>query len=179
MNRITLAIVDDHRMLLGALTEWIRGAAADIEMVAAVPTWPELITHPTFPVQVVLLDVAYVNDTAVIRRNPKVTAINSAIEVDLTPNRSDCLCVAGVAREVGVLFQQPVRGVAVEPVPPVIPDTFPVELEAPADCPRYVGRVVRNVDPAAQTPLWMKERLRRMTPEERRAWLKAQARPAD
>ncbi|MBW7883762.1 MAG: acetyl-CoA hydrolase/transferase family protein [Caldilineaceae bacterium] len=34
--------------------------------------------------QVVLLDVAYVNDTAVIRRNPKVTAINSAIEVDLT-----------------------------------------------------------------------------------------------
>lgn len=57
MNRITLAIVDDHRMLLGALTEWIRGAAADIEMVAAVPTWPELITHPTFPVQVVLLDV--------------------------------------------------------------------------------------------------------------------------
>jgi 4-hydroxybutyrate CoA-transferase len=34
--------------------------------------------------QVVLLDVAYVNDTATIRRNPKVTAINSAIEVDLT-----------------------------------------------------------------------------------------------
>jgi 4-hydroxybutyrate CoA-transferase len=33
---------------------------------------------------VVMLDVAYVNDTAVIRRNPKVTAINSAIEVDLT-----------------------------------------------------------------------------------------------
>ena len=34
--------------------------------------------------QVLLLDVGYVNDTAVIRRNPKVTAINSAIEVDLT-----------------------------------------------------------------------------------------------
>ena len=34
--------------------------------------------------QVVMLDVAYVNDTAVIRRNPRVTAINSAIEVDLT-----------------------------------------------------------------------------------------------
>lgn len=33
---------------------------------------------------VVLLDIAYVNDTAVIRKNPKVTAINSAIEVDLT-----------------------------------------------------------------------------------------------
>jgi len=34
--------------------------------------------------QVAMLDVAYVNDTAVIRRNPKVTAINGAIEVDLT-----------------------------------------------------------------------------------------------
>jgi acyl-CoA hydrolase len=34
--------------------------------------------------QVLMLDIAYVNDTAVIRRNPKVTAVNSAIEVDLT-----------------------------------------------------------------------------------------------
>ncbi|MCY7413402.1 MAG: response regulator transcription factor [Salinibacterium sp.] len=54
---IRLAIVDDHRMLLGALTEWIRNAASDISMVAAVPTWPELITHPEFPVDVVLLDL--------------------------------------------------------------------------------------------------------------------------
>jgi len=54
---ITLAIVDDHRMLLGALTEWIRGAATDITMVAAVPTWSELLTHPAFPAQVILLDV--------------------------------------------------------------------------------------------------------------------------
>jgi DNA-binding NarL/FixJ family response regulator len=50
-------LVDDHRMLLGALTEWIRGAADDIDMVAAVTTWPELLTHPEFPVDVVLLDL--------------------------------------------------------------------------------------------------------------------------
>ena len=54
---IRLAIVDDHRMLLGALTEWIRSAADDISMVAAVTTWPELLTHPEFPVDVVLLDL--------------------------------------------------------------------------------------------------------------------------
>lgn len=54
---IRLALVDDHRMLLGALTEWIRGAADDIDMVAAVTTWPELLTHPEFPVDVVLLDL--------------------------------------------------------------------------------------------------------------------------
>ena len=57
MAPITLAIVDDHRMLLGALTEWIRSADADIELVAAVPTWPELVSHPGFPMEVVLLDV--------------------------------------------------------------------------------------------------------------------------
>ncbi|GAA0996435.1 response regulator transcription factor [Subtercola frigoramans] len=44
-------------MLLGALTEWIRGAAADISMVAAVTTWPDLLTDPEFPVDVVLLDL--------------------------------------------------------------------------------------------------------------------------
>lgn len=56
-NRIRLALVDDHKMLLGALTEWIRGAASDINMVAAVSTWPELLTHAEFPVDVVLLDL--------------------------------------------------------------------------------------------------------------------------
>jgi len=56
-NRMRLAVVDDHKMLLGALTEWIRNAAGDIDMVAAVTTWPELLTHPQFPVDVVLLDL--------------------------------------------------------------------------------------------------------------------------
>jgi DNA-binding NarL/FixJ family response regulator len=55
-SRIRVAIVDDHRMLLGALTEWIR-SAQDIDMVAAVASWPELLTHPAFPVDVVLLDL--------------------------------------------------------------------------------------------------------------------------
>jgi two-component system uhpT operon response regulator UhpA len=56
-TKIRLAIVDDHRMLLGALSEWIRNAAQDIDMVAAVASWPELLTHPEFPVDVVLLDL--------------------------------------------------------------------------------------------------------------------------
>ncbi|MDM4764155.1 response regulator transcription factor [Galbitalea sp. SE-J8] len=56
-NRIRLALVDDHRMLLGALSEWIRRAADDINMVVAVASWPELLTSPDFPVDVVLLDL--------------------------------------------------------------------------------------------------------------------------
>lgn len=54
---IRLALVDDHKMLLGALTEWIRGAADDINMVAAETTWSGLLAHPEFPVDVVLLDL--------------------------------------------------------------------------------------------------------------------------
>ncbi len=54
---IRLAIVDDHRMLLGALSEWLRGAAPDIQLVAAVPSWSELLAHPEFPADVVLLDL--------------------------------------------------------------------------------------------------------------------------
>jgi DNA-binding NarL/FixJ family response regulator len=54
---IRLALVDDHRMILSGLAEWIRGATDDIAVVAAVATWPELLTHPEFPVDVVLLDL--------------------------------------------------------------------------------------------------------------------------
>ncbi|GAA1803418.1 response regulator transcription factor [Agromyces neolithicus] len=56
---IRLAIVDDHRMLLGALSEWLRGASSESEiaLVAAVPSWSELLAHPDFPVDVVLLDL--------------------------------------------------------------------------------------------------------------------------
>jgi len=83
------------------------------------------------------------------------------IELDLTPDRADCLSLAGVAREVGVINRSPVRRPLIEPVPPRHDDRFPVRLEAPEACPRYVCRIIRNIDPGAATPLWMQERLRR------------------
>ena len=84
-----------------------------------------------------------------------------SITVELTPNRGDCLGVAGVAREVAVLNRMTVTSPAIAPVAPTVTDTFPVVIRAPADCPRYLGRVIRGVNPAAETPLWMRERLRR------------------
>ena len=86
---------------------------------------------------------------------------DQVIELSLTPNRSDCLSVAGVAREVGVLNRCPVRGVAVEAVAPHGEACVPVSVAAPEVCPRYLGRVVRGVAAGAATPLWMQERLRR------------------
>ncbi|HHH9529550.1 TPA: phenylalanine--tRNA ligase subunit beta [Pseudomonas aeruginosa] len=83
------------------------------------------------------------------------------IEVGLTPNRGDCLSLAGLAREVSAIYDVPLASVAVDAVAAQHDETRPVELAAPAACPRYLGRVIRNVDLSRPTPLWMVERLRR------------------
>ncbi|MBF7730731.1 phenylalanine--tRNA ligase subunit beta [Pseudomonas sp. N040] len=84
-----------------------------------------------------------------------------SIEVDLTPNRGDCLSLAGLAREVGALYAAQVCPPQVTAVPATHDEVRPVEVLAPKACPRYLGRVLRNVDLSRPTPLWMVERLRR------------------
>ncbi|MEW8184936.1 MAG: phenylalanine--tRNA ligase subunit beta [Candidatus Thiodiazotropha endolucinida] len=86
---------------------------------------------------------------------------DSAIDVDLTPDRGDCLGMAGIAREVGVINRCPVTPPVMQVVTPTIDERVAVGLEADAACPRYICRVVRDVDVNAETPLWMQERLRR------------------
>lgn len=86
---------------------------------------------------------------------------DASIEVDLTPNRGDCLSLAGLAREVGALYAAKVQRPEVKAVVAAHEEVRPVEVLAPAACPRYLGRVIRNVDLSKPTPLWMVERLRR------------------
>jgi len=83
------------------------------------------------------------------------------IDIDLTPNRGDCLGISGVAREIAVANRIPLGGPSMQAVAAVIDDTFPVHLDTPEHCPRYVGRVIRDIDGSARTPVWMQERLRR------------------
>uniref|UniRef100_UPI003517A0A2 YtpR family tRNA-binding protein n=1 Tax=Marisediminitalea sp. TaxID=2662268 RepID=UPI003517A0A2 len=83
------------------------------------------------------------------------------IEVDLTPNRADCLGLRGIAREVGVLNNTDVTEPTVEAVAPTIEDKLAITLSAPEACPRYLGRVVKGVNVKAQSPLWLTEKLRR------------------
>ncbi|HHJ18048.1 MAG TPA: phenylalanine--tRNA ligase subunit beta [Gammaproteobacteria bacterium] len=83
------------------------------------------------------------------------------IEVDLTPNRGDCLGMEGIAREVGTLSGTDVTVPDFTAVAAAIDAQFPVDVQAPEACPRYLGRVIRGIDPAAKTPLWMQEKLRR------------------
>jgi phenylalanyl-tRNA synthetase beta chain len=86
---------------------------------------------------------------------------DQSIEVDLTPNRGDCLSLAGLAREVGALYACSVERVQVPVIAATHDVLLPVEVLAPQACPRYLGRVIRNVDLSRPTPLWMVERLRR------------------
>ncbi|MDH3430141.1 MAG: phenylalanine--tRNA ligase subunit beta [Gammaproteobacteria bacterium] len=86
---------------------------------------------------------------------------DAVIDLDLTPNRGDCFSVMGLARDVSALtgaeFQEP----NFTPVAPTIDDTHEVVLELPEGCPSFAGQVIRNINTAAQSPLWMVEKLRR------------------
>ncbi len=81
------------------------------------------------------------------------------ITLKLTPNRADCLSLTGIAREVAALTGAPLQLPAVDPVAPVLADQRDIVLDAPAACPRYCGRIIRNVNARAATPDWMKQRI--------------------
>jgi phenylalanyl-tRNA synthetase beta chain len=86
---------------------------------------------------------------------------DSVIEVDLTPNRGDCLSMRGVAREVAALFDLPFQERPSVEVEASIDDRPEIRVEAGKACPRYLGRIVRGIDAGAQSPVWIQERLRR------------------
>ncbi len=87
---------------------------------------------------------------------------DNTIEIGLTPNRADCLGLAGIAREVGLLNDLPLTPPDFVEVPAAIEDEFPVEVLAPERCPRFVSRVIRGVDVSRPSPLWLREKLRRV-----------------
>ena len=83
------------------------------------------------------------------------------LDLDATPNRADLLCVAGVARELGVIMQSPLTTPDFINIAPALEETFPVEITCDDLCQRYAGRIIRDVNTKATTPDWMVEKLRR------------------
>jgi phenylalanyl-tRNA synthetase beta chain len=86
---------------------------------------------------------------------------DTVIDVDLTPNRGDCFSILGIARETAVKSGKTLKWPELPAVEPEIDTTFPIDVEAPEACPRFCGRVIQGIDPAARTPGWMQEKLRR------------------
>jgi phenylalanyl-tRNA synthetase beta chain len=83
------------------------------------------------------------------------------VTLKLTPNRGDCLSVRGLAREIAILTDTPLRLPDAPVMKPAIADRRAVRLEASSACPRYAGRVIRGVNARAQTPAWMARRIER------------------
>lgn len=86
---------------------------------------------------------------------------DTIININVKSNRSDCLSLYGIARDIAILncitLNQPVTFV----IPPKINYKLPISVIASQECPRYLNRVVKNIDNSIPTPLWMKEKLRR------------------
>lgn len=83
------------------------------------------------------------------------------IDIDLTPNRGDCLSVQGIARELKVLADGDYHPLDIETISASIDASVDVEVNDDKACPCYLSRVIQGIDQSATTPLWMQERLRR------------------
>jgi phenylalanyl-tRNA synthetase beta chain len=83
------------------------------------------------------------------------------LEVNVTPNRGDCFSAIGIARELAARLEKPLRRSQAAPVPAAHDERFPVELRAGDRCPRFAGRVIRDIRTGGKSPLWLRERLRR------------------
>ncbi len=83
------------------------------------------------------------------------------IEVDLTPNRGDCLSLQGLAREVGVLNKLTPKFVHTREVIPSTEQNLPISISATSACSHYAGRVISAIDMSQPSPPWMQEKLRR------------------
>ncbi len=86
---------------------------------------------------------------------------DTVFDINFTPNRGDALSVLGLAREVAVITGQALKMPEIDALPVTITDHVGVRVSCPSACATFAGRVIRGVNPKAQTPLWMRERLRR------------------
>ena len=83
------------------------------------------------------------------------------ITLKLTPNRSDCSGISGLAREVAALTGCEINPVSVVDQPVTLTDQLKVTVEDATACPLYCGRLVKGVNAGAATPVWMRRRLER------------------
>ncbi len=86
---------------------------------------------------------------------------DNSIDISLTPNRADCLSVMGIARDIAVLNRLSLPTLNITPTEVDILDQVAVDVQISEACPRYLARMLKNINLQAKTPLWMQEKLRR------------------
>jgi phenylalanyl-tRNA synthetase beta chain len=85
---------------------------------------------------------------------------DTVFDIGITPNRSDCLSIVGIAREVAAITGAKIRypQITVSESEEDVHGITSVEILDPDLCPRYSARIIRNVK-VAPSPLWMRRRL--------------------
>lgn len=85
---------------------------------------------------------------------------DTVLDLEITPNRPDCLSVAGIAREVSLLVGQPLRTAKTELVEAgrAVETAAELEVIETEACPRYIGRVITGIT-VCESPVWLKRRL--------------------
>ncbi|MEV1330956.1 phenylalanine--tRNA ligase subunit beta [Micromonospora costi] len=91
---------------------------------------------------------------------PVVGLDEVVLELEITPDRGYALSVRGLARELSHAFGVPLRDPGLLPAPGATAEpAYPVEVRDTVGCDRFAARLVRDVDPSAATPEWMRRRL--------------------
>ncbi|MFX5300817.1 phenylalanine--tRNA ligase subunit beta [Acinetobacter baumannii] len=85
---------------------------------------------------------------------------DNVIDISITPNRGDCFSIRGIAREVAVINQLQMNEPKIKSVDATITDEKKVVINTDG-APRYLGRVIKNVNVKAATPEWMEQALAR------------------
>lgn len=85
---------------------------------------------------------------------------DNVIDISITPNRGDCFSIRGIAREIAVINQLQMNEADIKSVDATIADEKKVVISTEG-APRYLGRVIKNVNVKAATPEWMEQALAR------------------
>jgi len=82
------------------------------------------------------------------------------LDINITPNRGDCLSVIGIARELAAIFNKELinKPVVLSETEDPIEKYLAVEIQAPQACPRYCARMLTDVT-IRKSPLFMRRRL--------------------
>lgn len=83
---------------------------------------------------------------------------DNVIDISITPNRGDCFSIRGIAREIAVINQLQMNEPEIKSLDATITDEKKVVISTDG-APRYLGRVVKNVNVKAATPEWMEQAL--------------------
>ncbi|EFL22001.1 phenylalanyl-tRNA synthetase, beta subunit [Streptomyces himastatinicus ATCC 53653] len=87
--------------------------------------------------------------------------VDEVLDIAVTPDRSYCLSMRGIARETGIAYALPLRDPALLDVPAPNSHGYPVKVADPVGCDRFTARTVTGLDPEARSPIWLQRRLQK------------------